>query len=144
MCLGAQKACETIAARRELEDVEGYMFQFGRAAHHAKEDHLVEIGKVFKVPVALPSRPVKLMRGDADLVLKDGILVETSEGAPFIGTAIPSPALEISPSGAGRTVPASANRMQHGCCDKGKGSLQRASRAEGTPIEIAENAPFES
>ena len=74
---GAEKLVQTIAGRLDLSDVEGYIFQLQRAAKYAKEDKLAEIGSRFKIEVALPDKPVKSMIGDADVVLKDGTLIET-------------------------------------------------------------------
>ena len=52
---------------------------------YARDRRLVEIGKGFHVDVPLPGRPVKRMKGDADLVLKDGTLIETKfRSAPLV------------------------------------------------------------
>jgi len=84
---GAERLVKTIASRRQLADVEGYVFQLERAAAYAKDDKLAEIGHRFTVTVRQTGRPVKVMIGDADLVLKDGTLVETKfrNGALALG-----------------------------------------------------------
>jgi hypothetical protein len=74
---GAEDLLRSISSRLHLDDVEGYLFQLERAATHARDGKLAEIGRKFHVDVALPGKPVGRILGDADLVLRDGTLVET-------------------------------------------------------------------
>jgi hypothetical protein len=74
---GAKGLIASIKGRLHLEDVEGHLFQLQRAASYGKEGKLEEIGRQFTVPVAQPGEPVKFMRGEADLVLKDRTLIDT-------------------------------------------------------------------
>ncbi|HMP18449.1 MAG TPA: hypothetical protein PKD72_15595, partial [Gemmatales bacterium] len=73
---GAHNLVKTIVSRIHLEDVDGYLFQLSRAGNYAKENNLAEIGARFRISVTLPNKPVKIILRDADLVLKDGTLIE--------------------------------------------------------------------
>lgn len=142
---GAENLVKTIVGRLHLDDVEGYLYQLSRAAVHAREEKLTAIGKKFRVGVALPGKPVKIMLGDADLVLKDGILVETKyrKAALVLDEELNTQLLKYD-----RAVAEGQFKKVRLECN-GPISQQVKSRCDviatrGTPIELVENAAASS
>lgn len=60
----------------KLEKVEGHVFELSRAADYARRGKKVELQKQFKLLLAEPGKPVRLVRTIPDLVLDGDTLVE--------------------------------------------------------------------
>jgi tetratricopeptide (TPR) repeat protein len=140
---GGEALVKTIAGRLHLDDVEGYIFQLSRAASYAKEEKLAEIGTRFRVAVPLPGKPVKIMLGDADLALKDGILVEVKhrKAALALDDKLNTQLLKYD-----RAVAEGQFKKVRIECN-GPVSQQVKDRCKviadrGTPFEVIENAPL--
>ena len=73
---GAQWFVEKRVIARLKGASEGELFHLKRAGHWASKGKLAGIERQFEVVVDLPGKPVSLMSGWADLVLKDETLVE--------------------------------------------------------------------
>ncbi len=137
---GAENLVKLAAGRVHIDD--GYLFQLYRAAEYAKKGELKSIGQRFYVDIASPGQPAKLLLGDADLVLKDGTLVETKLRSGSLSLSDVNKQL-LKYNKAIKEDQYKKVRIEcSGGVDKKVYERAKELEAQGTPIEIVEHVPW--